>query len=204
MIEAVLIALSSIVLNIISSLGYWGLFILMTLESAAIPAPSEIILPFSGFLSSAGRFNLWLAILVATLGNVVGSIILYLIGKWGKDLITRYKKIFQFFLPDLEKMNRWFSEKGEITIILGRNLPWVRTFISLPAGMAEMPFYKFVLYTFFGSIPWNAGLIYLGFVLGKNWEILGVYFRKFDFLIAIILILGLVWWFWKHFKSIKR
>lgn len=171
----------------------------MALESACIPIPSEIVMPFSGFLVSMGQFSLiWVAI-VATLGNLAGSILAYAVGYWGgRPLVVRYGKYLLIHEEEVDKADKWFARYGSSTVFFSRLLPIVRTFISLPAGISRMNFSKFLAYTFFGSLPWNFGLAYVGVVLGQNWKGLETYFRKFDYLILVLIIAAIVWWIWRH------
>jgi membrane protein DedA with SNARE-associated domain len=202
MIYELLTTVSSFIVNVISSLGYGGVGILMTLESACIPIPSEIIMPFSGYLVFSGIFSLWPVIFWGTIGNLIGSVIAYLVGFYGgRPLIERYGKYILVSRHDLEQAQRWFGKYGSLSIFFSRMLPVVRTFISLPAGIARMPFWKFSLYTLAGSLPWVFVLTYVGILTGENWSKIEIYFRKFDWLI-IILIVGLLgWWIWKKLSK---
>lgn len=194
--------ISSFIVHIISSLGYFGITALMALESACIPIPSEIIMPFSGYLVWEGRFALMSVILWGTIGNLIGSIIAYLIGFYGgRPLIEKYGKYILISSHELEGADNWFKKYGGISVLFSRMLPVVRTFISLPAGIARMPFWKFCLYTFLGSLPWSFVLTYyVGVIGGENWQMIEPYFRKFDWLIAILVVLLLGWWLYKKLK----
>lgn len=181
---------------------YWGIFLMMTAESACIPIPSEIIMPFAGFLVAQGKLSFWLVILAGTLGNLIGSLLAYLIGSsGGYALIKKYGKYILISYHDLQKAHSWFEKKGEVTILVSRILPVIRTFISLPAGVAKMDLKKFTFFTLLGSLPWSIGLVYLGTKMGENWNKLQVYFHKFDLLIGIILIAGIVWYIRRHIKN---
>lgn len=184
------------VLNTIDSLGYVGVFTLMALESANIPIPSEIIMPFSGFLAAMGKFGFWLVVVVGALGNLAGSLVSYWAAIKLNDRIRRNK--------DFLRAERWFERFGEASVFLGRILPVVRTFISFPAGMFRVNLWRFSLYTFVGSFIWSAFLTYIGFYLGENWDILGPYFRQFDYVIVGALGIGFIWWLWHHLRNRNR
>ncbi len=200
--ELILATLASLVIEFISATGYLGITILMALESACIPIPSEVIMPFSGFLVFEGELIFWQVILWGTIGNLLGSILAYLVGlSGGRSLIEKYGKYFLISSSDLARADHWFAKYGQVTVLLSRVLPVVRTFISLPAGIARMNFFKFSLYTFLGSLPWAFVLTYAGLIMGKNWSQLESYFREFDLIIGFLIILGIIWWIWRHFKS---
>jgi len=201
-ISAIITWLSSLVINTISTTGYAGVFILMALESACIPIPSEVIMPFSGFLVWEGQFVLWQVVLWGAAGNLFGSIIAYMIGYFGgRKAIEKYGKHILISAHDLDLADNWFKKYGQATVFFSRLLPVVRTFISLPAGIARMDFKKFCLYTFLGSLPWSFFLTYAGLIAGENWDSLKIYFHKFDLVIGGIIIVGVIWWVRRHFKS---
>jgi membrane protein DedA with SNARE-associated domain len=194
MIYEILAWLGALVTGIISGMGYWGVFLLMALESACIPIPSEVIMPFSGFLVWQGTFHLIPVVIWGALGNLAGSIIAYGVGFYGgRPLLLKYGKYLLISESDLDKSQEWFKKHGSASVLFARCLPIVRTFISLPAGIAKMPFWKFCLYTFLGSLPFVFFLTYGGVIAGENWNILEPYFRKFDWLILIVgvLLVGL-------------
>ncbi len=148
MIYELFTLVGSFIVNIISSLGYFGITILMALESACIPIPSEIIMPFSGFLVFAEKFSLWSVVLWGTIGNLIGSIIAYFVGYYGgRPLVEKYGKYILISHHELALADSWFQKYGGLSVFFSRLLPVVRTFISLPAGIARMPFLKFCLYT---------------------------------------------------------
>lgn len=185
------------IIGIISSTGYIGIFILMTIESACIPLPSEITMPFAGFLVSQGKLDLVTTAMVGGLGNLFGSLIAYFIGFYGQEifvqkLIRKWGKYFLITMEDYTKSERWFRKYGEIIVFISRLLPAIRTFISLPAGIAKMKIRKFIIYTFIGSFFWSLFLTYVGMVLGQNWGILGNYFHKFDIILAIFLVFAVL------------
>jgi membrane protein DedA with SNARE-associated domain len=198
-------AISNFIINTISNVGYLGVIGLMTIESANIPLPSEIIMPFSGFLVSSGFFNFWLVGLAGAVGCVVGSVISYWLGMWGgRPLIERYGKYILISHHDLDLADRWFTKFGEITVFFSRLLPVIRTYISFPAGITKMHFGRFVIYTFLGSFPWCLVLAWAGLKLGENWGSLKKYFHGADWLILVIIIVGISWWVWRHIKNSRR
>lgn len=205
MVSSLLSWLASIIIAIISTSGYFGLFFLMALESACIPIPSEIIMPFSGFLVWQGKFNFAAVIIWGAAGNLAGSIIAYCFGYCGgRTLIEKYGKYVFISRHDLDMSDKWFAKYGQNIVFLGRLLPVIRTFISLPAGIARMNFKKFCLYTFAGSLLWSWFLAYIGFILGENWEQLKDYFHKFDIIIGVLLIAGAAWWIRRHLRTQKE
>jgi len=199
---AILEFLAGIVIYLISSLGYFGVFLCMTIESACIPLPSEIIMPFSGYLIYTGAFNIYLVTLFGALGNVAGSVIAYVIGYYGgRPFIEKYGKYFFMSKHDIDMADKWFDKYGPIATLVARCLPIIRTFISLPAGISKMKFPIFALYSFIGSLPWCFGLAYIGLKLGENWNTLGSYFHKFDIVIGAILIAGVAYWIKRHISK---
>lgn len=200
MISDILSWLASFIINIISATGYLGVTFFMTLESACIPIPSEIVMPFSGFLASFGQFSLWAVAFLGTIGNLIGSLAAYAIGFYGgRPFIRRWGKYIFLREEELGHADVWFKKYGSPAVFFSRLLPIVRTFISLPAGIGRMKLPKFIAFTFLGSLPWNFGLAYIGFKLGQNWKNLEIYFRKFDYVILIVLIIGIAWWAKSHF-----
>lgn len=184
--------------NSISTWGYLAVFILMMLESALIPIPSEITMPFAGFMVGQGLLNFWLVVLIGSLANLAGSLVAYALGYWGQEkfvrnLIKRYGKYLLISLDEVETAEKWFRQKGELIAFGSRLLPVIRTFISLPAGFSQMNVIKFSVFSFAGALIWSTGLTYLGVVLGKNWNILEVYFRQFNLVIVLagVIIAGL-------------
>jgi len=162
--------LGEIAINWINSIGYLGILIGMIFESACIPIPSEMIMPFGGYLVSTGHLNLIGVILAGTIGNLIGSLLAYAVGYWGGiRFIDRFGKYVFLSQKHLASAERWFAKRGEMTVFLCRILPGIRTFISLPAGIARMPLSKFIGYTTIGSLIWAGILTYVGYLLGKNW-----------------------------------
>ena len=201
MIEHILSLLSGFIIATISALGYPGILLLMAIESACIPLPSEIILPFSGFLVWTGRFNIWVVALMGALGCNLGSIFAYYAGaKGGRKFLLRYGKYVLVSRQDMDMADRWFANYGQWTVFFSRLLPVIRTFIAFPAGVARMDFWKFNLYTFLGSFPWCLGLAYAGYQMGAHWQTLRIYFHKFDFVIGALLMVGAIAYIWRHWK----
>jgi membrane protein DedA with SNARE-associated domain len=200
--------LSSFIVAVISTLGYAGVILLMAIESACIPLPSEIIMPFAGYLVHTGQFNLWLVGIAGAVGCVLGSLVAYWVGMYGgRPLIEKYGKYVLVSHHDLDLADRWFARYGEVITFFSRLLPVIRTFIAFPAGIARMNLKRFIIYTFLGSLPWCIGLAYVGQVLGEQWdknETLKSWFHRFDFVIGIILLLGAAWWIWRHVKNSRR
>ena len=155
----------------VSLWGYPGIFGLMILESSSLPVPSEVILPFSGYLVSTGQLNLWITIIVATVAAIVGSLIDYYIGLKGIEVLSKRRVLGRvlFSMDQLAFADKWFSKHGSLMIFLARLIPGIRTLISFPAGAAKMPITKFLIYTTAGCILWNSLLIYVGYYLGNNW-----------------------------------
>ncbi len=191
---SVLQALVDFTTETIGDHGAPAVFLLMTLESACIPVPSEVIQLFAGFLVGQERMGLVAAILAGTLGNVVGSWIAWGIGATGgREFIERYGKYVHVTPKRMELADRWFERYGNKVVFWSRMLPIVRTFISLPAGVARMPFATFTLYTFLGALPWVTGLTLLGVKVGEDWETWEGYLKYFDYVVAAALVVGLVY-----------
>src|SRR5713226_2599812 len=205
MVARIIELLSAFIVATISTLGYAGVVLLMAIESACIPLPSEIIMPFSGYLVYAGRFNLWAVSVAGAFGCVVGSLAAYWVGMYGgRPLIEKYGRYVLISRHDLDLADRWFSRFGEVIVFASRLLPVIRTFIAFPAGVAKMNLTRFVIYTFAGSLPWCIGLAYVGQKLGEEWDkndTLKTLFHRFDFVIGIIGVLMAAWWVWRHVKD---
>ena len=207
MVARIIEVLSAFIVATISTLGYAGIVLLMAIESACIPLPSEIIMPFSGFLVYKGEFNLWLVGIAGAFGCVVGSLVAYWVGMYGgRPLIEKYGRYVLISHHDLDLADRWFDRFGEVIVFASRLLPVIRTFIAFPAGVARMNLKKFVIYTFVGSLPWCLGLAYVGQKLGEQWDTnptLKTLFHRFDFVIGIALVVAVAWWVWRHLKHVR-
>ncbi|WP_336771080.1 DedA family protein [Paenibacillus sp. MMO-58] len=187
--------ISNIAVQLIDAVGIYGIFIGMVLESACIPIPSEVIL-LSGGLAAANGTLSWQAVVIAgVLGNVAGSIIAYYVGALGgRKVLDKYGKYVFFKNSHLIQAERWFDRYGASSVFFARNLPFIRTFISLPAGIAQMKFSKFLLFTFLGCIPWNLALAYAGYKGGANIDLLEKYMHPVSYAIALLVAGGLVYW----------
>jgi len=201
MISAIIDILAMWVVAIIGYLGYAGVFVLMLVESCGIPMPSEVIMPFSGFLVARGELNFWLVVILGAVGNLVGSWLAYFIGyKGGRPLIEKYGKYFLISHHDLDLADRWFAKFGDWMVFIGRLLPVVRTYISFPAGIAKMNFKKFSIYTFAGALPWSLLFAWLGVKMGDNWELIREKLHDFDLLMLFLVIAAVVWYVVRHVR----
>jgi membrane protein DedA with SNARE-associated domain len=191
-------------LQIITSFGYFGIFVLMVAESTFLPVPSEGVLPFAGYLVAQGQMNFILVILIATFGTIIGSLISYYIGKYlGKELIVRYGKYFLLNEKDLELAENYFNKHGEKTIFVCRFIPVIRHVISIPAGIAQMKRRKFITYTLVGGLAWNTILVIIGNQLQQHWTQILNYTSIIDPIIILIIIIGIIWFYKKHLKKEK-
>ena len=198
-------ALINFITSTISGFGYGGVFLLMVAESALIPIPSEVIMPFSGYLVSTGEFNVVYVILAGSVGNLAGSLIAYYAGsQLGREFILRYGKYVLLKKSHLELTETYFSKYGDRSIFIGRLLPAVRTYISLPAGLARMNTRKFIVYTLIGSIIWNSGLTYIGIQLGQNWKTILEYSDYIDIAVVISVIVVIVLFVRSARKSTRK
>ncbi|MEK7120153.1 MAG: DedA family protein [Patescibacteria group bacterium] len=205
MISQIVGSISSFALYVIDSMGYFGVFLLMALESFNIPIPSEVIMPFAGFLAAKGSMSFWWVVALGVVGNLVGSIFNYYLGYFGgRSFLIKFGKYFFVHEKDLVLADKWFARFGLRAVFFSRMLPVIRTFISLPAGITKVPFIKFATYTFLGVIPWSIALTYVGFYLGERWDVLHVWFQKLDWLIVVAIILAILWWIFKHRKFIHN
>jgi membrane protein DedA with SNARE-associated domain len=204
MIAKIITILSHFIVAIISAMGYGGIVLLMAIESACIPLPSEIIMPFSGYLVSTGELNLWGVAIAGAVGCVLGSLVAYWAGMYGgRPFIEKYGRYILLSRHDLDIADHWFAKYGEVIVFVSRLLPAIRTFIAFPAGVARMNLTRFVIYTFAGSLPWCLALAYVGQKLGEQWDQdprLKTWFHRFDFLIGIAGVLFVTWWIWRHIK----
>jgi len=202
MLEQIIAVIATWIMSVISALGYNGVALLMAIESACIPLPSEIIMPFAGFLVFKGEMTLLGVALAGAIGCVVGSIPAYYIGMYGgRPLVEKYGKWVLISAKDLNWADQAFAKHGDLIIFVGRLLPAVRTFIAFPAGVARMNMTKFIAYTFVGSLIWCYLLAFAGFKMGENWENLKVYFHEFHYLIAGAGLLFVIWYVRRHFKE---
>ena len=202
MLEKLIGLLAVWIISVISSMGYGGIVLLMAIESACIPLPSEIIMPFAGYLVYKSEMVLWVVAFMGALGCVLGSIPAYYVGKTGgRNLAEKYGRFVLISKKDLQMADDWFKNYGEIIIFIGRLLPAVRTFIALPAGIARMNMTKFIIYTFLGSFIWCWTLAYIGMVFGEQWNTLKVYFHEFHYVIAGVAVIFIAWYIRRHFQN---
>jgi membrane protein DedA with SNARE-associated domain len=204
MTERILAWLVQFITHVISSGGYAGIAGLITLNSGGIPIPSELILPFSGYLVYLGRFNLFLVVAAGVVGCNAGSAIAYWIGaRGGRPLVMRYGKWVLMSAHDVDRMSWFFERYGSIAILLGRMLPVVQTFVAFPAGIAKMPRLRFHLYTTVGSSIWYFCLAWAGMKLGQAWNTdtrLQEIFHRFHLAVEIALLAALLWFVWTHVR----
>ena len=202
MIANILEALAVWIQHTISALGYGGVAGLMAIESACIPLPSEVIMPFAGSLIPSGRFTLWGCGFAGAIGCVVGSIPAYYAGAYGgRPLILKYGRYILLSKSHLDLADEFFLHRGDVTVFVARLLPVVRTFIAFPAGVARMPMGKFVAYTFAGSLPWCLGLAWVGMKLGEHIDQLKPWFHRFDAVLVAIGIVAVAWFIWRQLKE---
>jgi membrane protein DedA with SNARE-associated domain len=197
--------MSDALLNLFIATSYAGIIIAMGIESCCIPLPSELIMPLAGFLAFQGRFNLAGTALAGAVGCVVGSAVAYWIGALGgRPLLLRYGRYVLISHGDAERADAFFARYGDATIFATRLMPIVRTFISLPAGIARMPCTKFLLYTFLGSLPWCFVLALAGYKLGQHWQQVGGVLHQYDAVIAIALVALVALFLYRHVQRPGR
>jgi len=202
MTEKILGILFVFIKSLIAATGYGGITILMAIESACIPLPSELIMPFAGYLVYTGAMKLLWVATAGAIGCNIGSLIAYEIGSYGgRPLVEKYGRWLLLSKHELDWADRFFSRWGYLAVFFGRLLPVVRTFIARPAGVARMPRGRFHLYTFLGSWPWCLALAWFGMKLGKNWRGIGKYFHKFDAAIGVLILAGIAWFVWSHWQN---
>lgn len=205
MTEKILAALFVFIKSLIAMTGYGGIVILMGIESACIPLPSELIMPFAGYLVFEGTMKLVWVATAGAIGCNLGSLVAYEIGCYGgRPLVERYGRWVLLGRRELDWADRFFARWGYLAVFIARLLPVIRTFIALPAGIARMPRGRFHIYTFLGSWPWCFALAWLGMKLGQNWQSLGKYLHKFDLVILVLLVGGFVWFVWTHWQNRMR
>lgn len=197
--------LSELFTGIIASTGYFGIFILMMLESMVAPVPSELVMPFAGFLVADGKLNLWLVVLVSTLASITGSLISYFIAFFGeKELIHKLGKFVLLDKEELAWTQRWFERRGSITILISRFIPVIRHLISFPAGLARMDLKKFILFTALGATAWNTFLLWVGMQLRERWEIVHSYSRQLDVFIIALMVSAVAYYGYRHVRRHRK
>lgn len=194
--------LEHVITDYLGAYGYPAVFVLMVLESACIPIPSEVTMVFGGFLVSRGELDfVWVA-LIGTIANVIGSWLAYWVGYvGGRPLINRWGRYVLLREHELDRAHDWFERRGELAVFVSRLLPVIRTFISLPAGVARMNFWKFTLYTFLGCLPWTFALTWAGVLLGENWETFLRYGDPISWAIAAITLAVVAWWLIRRIRA---
>jgi membrane protein DedA with SNARE-associated domain len=205
MSEKILAVLFVFIKSVVAATGYGGVALLMAIESACIPLPSELIMPFAGYLAYEGSMKLVWAATAGAIGCNLGSLVAYEIGRYGgRPLVEKYGRWILMGRRELSWADYFFLRWGYLAVFIARLLPVVRTFIALPAGIAAMPRGRFHVYTFLGSWPWCFGLAWLGMKLGENWRGLGKYFHEFDIVIGAALAAGIIWFVWSHWQNRMR
>ncbi|HOI70707.1 MAG TPA: DedA family protein [Methanobacterium sp.] len=193
---------SNFAIYLIENLGYWGVFIGMTLESVCIPIPSEVIMPLSGFIAYRGEMSFFWVVVVGVIANLVGSWMAYFVGlRGGRPFLEKYGKYILISHKKLDMAHEWFEKYGHEAVLISRVLPVIRTFISLPAGIAEMDLKKFSAYTVAGSLPWCFALTYIGYMLGPNWHTIEGYFRYMDIIIVVGVVVLAAYIVHKHWQE---
>jgi membrane protein DedA with SNARE-associated domain len=202
MVEKILAILFVFIKSVIGYTGYTGIAVLMGIESACIPLPSELIMPFAGYLVYEGSMKLLWVATAGAIGCNLGSLVAYEVGYYGgRPLVEKYGRYILLSRRELAWADRFFARWGQAAVFIARLLPIIRTFIALPAGIARMPRVRFHVYTFLGSWPWCFALAYFGMKLGENWRTLGKYFHQFDLVIGLLLAAGIVWFAWSHWQN---
>ena len=205
MTEKILAVVFIFIKSVIAATGYSGIVLLMAIESACIPLPSELIMPFAGYLVFEGAMKLFWVATAGAIGCNLGSLVAYEVGYFGgRPLVERYGRWILLSHRELDWADKFFARWGPGAVFVGRLLPVIRTFIALPAGIARMPRLRFHVYTFLGSWPWCFGLAYLGMKLGEEWRSLGKYFHRFDTIIGALLVMGVVYFVWSHWQHRLR
>ena len=208
MTQGIVASLAAFIIATISAGGYLGIVALMTIESACIPLPSEIIMTFSGYLAFTGRFNLFLVATAGAIGCNVGSAIAYAVGDYGgRPAVLRWGRYVLLSAEELDRVERYFARFGSITVLVARLLPVVRTFIALPAGIARMPQWRFHIYTFVGSWPFCFLLAFIGMKLGQKWDSdprLRAVMSRLDLVVLAVLVLGFAWFVWNRWRHRRR
>lgn len=205
MIDKFITAMSAWIVALIAGFGYGGVLILMAIESACIPLPSEVTMPFAGYLIATGRFNLQLVAISGAVGCLLGSYVAYFVGaSGGRRILERYGRYILIAPHELEIADRFFARWGGATVFWSRLLPVVRTFIAFPAGVARMRILPFTIYTLAGSYLWCLALAYAGMELGEHWKELGPYFHRFDGVIGLLIVLGAGAMIYNRLRTTRR
>jgi membrane protein DedA with SNARE-associated domain len=202
------------VTQIYDAVGYLGVALWVAIESVVIPIPSEIVLPFAGFLVGEGvaiepitgaAWNYWLVVLAGTMGATVGALIAYGIGAWGgRPVIERWGRYLGITGSDLDRADVFFARHGQAASFFGRMVPIIRSLVSFAAGVARMPLGRFTLFTFLGSLPWTAALVFAGVALGANWETIGAWLKRFEYAVLAVLVVVALGWIWIRIIKPRR
>jgi membrane protein DedA with SNARE-associated domain len=205
MIEHILGSVSSFIVNTVDAAGYGGIFVLMALEGSFFPLPSEIILPFSGFLAAEGRFSIWMIALVGAVGNIVGTLFSYTVARYvGLPFLYKFGKFVLVTRHDIDLAHRLFERFGVRILFISRLIPGIRGFIPIPAGVAKMNVLPFVLYVFVGSFLYSLVLTYIGFLIGENWNIVSHYAKPFKYVLIFAIIGGGIWWIRRYIREVRK
>jgi membrane protein DedA with SNARE-associated domain len=197
--------LSSFIISVIDTAGYGGIFFLMVLEGSFIPIPSEIILPFSGFLASEGRFSLWGIALAGALGNIIGTLVTYAVARYaGLPFLYKYGKYVLVTKEDIDLAERLFKRYGIAIIFVTRLIPGIRGFLPIPAGVAKMKISPFITFVFIGSFVWSLFLTYVGYIIGEHWEVFSEYAHEAGTILVAIMVAGIGWWVSLKIGHIRR
>lgn len=203
------------ILDLYDAIGYLGVAVAVALETIVAPIPSEVILPMAGWKVSQSAadasvlepltglpWNLPLAVLLATVGSLVGAVVGYYIGAWGgRPLLDRYGRYVGIGAEDLDRADRWFARWGSWAVFLGRMVPLVRTFVSYPAGISRMGMGRFIVFSALGSLPWNAGLIYAGFLVGENYAEIEAALKPYEYVIYALVLAGVAWLVYRWLRT---
>lgn len=202
MFEKLLTGLSALVISVIAGMGYGGVVLLMAVESACIPLPSEVIMPFAGYLVSTGRFSLQAVAIAGAVGCLLGSYVAYFVGATGgRQAFERYGRFVLISPHELEVADHFFARWGSTTVFAARLLPVIRTFIAFPAGVSRMELWRFSIYTLIGSYPWCLALAWAGMKLGEHWRDLAPYFHRFDNLIGTLVLVAIAVFVYARLRS---
>jgi membrane protein DedA with SNARE-associated domain len=203
-----------LVTQIYEAVGYLGVALWVAIESVVIPIPSELVLPFAGFLVGEGKalepitgqpWNYWLTVLAGTLGATLGALIAYAIGYWGgRPILERWGRYLGVSAADLDKADDFFARHGEAASFFGRMIPVIRSLVSFAAGIAHMNLWKFTAFSFLGSLPWTALLVFAGVQLGANWESVGAWLKRFEYAILAVLVVIVIAWIWLRIIKPRR
>ena len=201
MLATIIGFIGKLCINLILFLGYPGILLLMALESMIVPLPSELVMPFAGFLAFQGKMNFALVVLFSSLGSLLGSLLSYYVGKYGgHKVVLKYGKYLFLDINDLERTEKWFARSGGKTIFISRFIPVLRHLISIPAGIGKMDLKKFSIYTIAGATIWNTILAYFGYVLGQNWELVQKNAEYISLPVTIIILIVGILMIYRHIR----